>query len=117
MLAEKRGDPVLRVHTKAAVVDRRLVFIGSMNLDPRSAILNTEIGVVIDSEAFARDVLHVVELVMERGAWRVRLDPDGKLVWSNSDQPPTVLHQEPRTTAAQRWWLELLSVLVPESVL
>ena len=42
-----------RLHSKLAIVDRRRMFIGSMNLDGRSARLNTEIGVLIDSPALA----------------------------------------------------------------
>ncbi len=41
------------LHTKAMVVDHRRVFIGSMNFDPRSRYLNTEMGVVVDSPALA----------------------------------------------------------------
>ena len=69
-LYELRADPEIRsivevppnqgefvgLHTKSAVVDRRHVFIGSMNLDPRSANINTEGGVFIDSPPLAEDV-------------------------------------------------------------
>ena len=48
------------LHTKAAVVDGRHVFIGSMNLDPRSAVINTEMGAMIDSPALADDLREVM---------------------------------------------------------
>jgi hypothetical protein len=89
VLAEMRGSPVLRIHTKAAVVDRRVVYLGSMNLDPRSVALNTEIGVIIESEALAADVLQLVEALMARQAWQVWLDADGELKWS-SGEPDTL---------------------------
>ena len=41
------------LHVKAIVVDRERVFIGSMNLDPRSSDLNSEMGVIIDSRELA----------------------------------------------------------------
>jgi phosphatidylserine/phosphatidylglycerophosphate/cardiolipin synthase-like enzyme len=42
------------LHTKAMVIDRERAFIGSMNLDPRSEILNSEMGVIIDSAPWRR---------------------------------------------------------------
>jgi putative cardiolipin synthase len=42
------------LHTKAMVVDRERAFVGSMNLDPRSEIFNSEMGVIIDSPALAQ---------------------------------------------------------------
>lgn len=71
----------VNLHTKAAVIDRRDVFIGSLNLDPRSAMLNTEIGLLIRSPALAEAVAAFVaagmaqadRLVLDRGrpAWIV----------------------------------------------
>ncbi len=42
------------LHAKVATVDGRWLFIGPMNLDPRSALINTEIGLLIDSPPLAR---------------------------------------------------------------
>ena len=117
VVAEMRGMPVLRVHTKAAIIDRRVVFIGSMNLDPRSAALNTEIGIVVESEPFARDVLGLVETLMRKGAWRVRLDARNELEWKAEEGSAPPLKEEPRTTFWQRFKLDVLSVLVPETAL
>jgi putative cardiolipin synthase len=50
------------LHSKAVVVDRRKVFVGSMNFDPRSADINTEMGVIIDSPVLAEQLA----LIMER---------------------------------------------------
>ena len=116
-LAEVVGEPTLRIHSKAAVVDRRVVYLGSMNLDPRSVALNTEIGVIIDSEPLARDVLFLLEALIQNGAWRVRLDANQELLWESPDPAEPPLRTEPRTTFWDRWRLRLLSVLVPESVL
>ena len=44
------GTSLGRLHAKLAVVDRRLVFVGSMNLDPRSASKNTELGIVVEGD-------------------------------------------------------------------
>jgi putative cardiolipin synthase len=44
------------LHAKAMVVDRRYVVVGSYNLDPRSADINTELALLVDSPAFAEMV-------------------------------------------------------------
>ena len=53
------GKSLGRLHAKTAVIDRHLVFVGSMNLDPRSASANTELGMFIDSPALAKELLRV----------------------------------------------------------
>jgi putative cardiolipin synthase len=78
------------LHTKAAVVDRRHVFIGSMNLDPRSAAINTEMGAIIDSPALADDVRTVMLRDMQGdNAWHVTLSEDDKLSWTNDEETVT----------------------------
>lgn len=79
------------LHTKAAVVDRRQVFIGSMNFDPRSRDINTEAGVFIDSPLLAEDVAALMERDMAPvNAWQVLFDEDGKLYWKNSDETVSI---------------------------
>lgn len=75
------------LHTKAAVVDTRYSFIGSMNLDPRSANINTEMGAIIDSPGLAEDLREVMLRDMQgENAWAVILDGNGRLWWRNSDE-------------------------------
>jgi phosphatidylserine/phosphatidylglycerophosphate/cardiolipin synthase-like enzyme len=57
-------EPFLCVHSKTLVVDDRVTFIGSYNLDPRSENLNTEIGLIIEDEAFAREMRETIEVDM-----------------------------------------------------
>ncbi|MDM0011629.1 phospholipase D family protein [Variovorax sp. J22P168] len=68
---------ISRLHAKVAVIDERLVFIGSMNLDGRSALENTEIGVVIDSHEIAYTVADLLGQRLAAGAYRLRLSPEG----------------------------------------
>ena len=71
------------LHVKAVVVDRKRVFVGSMNLDPRSQELNSEMGVVIDSEALALQIADIAERDMQpTNAWRVTLNERGSLRWT-----------------------------------
>ena len=74
-------------HTKASVADGRHVFIGSMNLDPRSAAINTEMGAVIDSEGLGEELRMLLLRDMNGdNAWRVTLTDADRLQWQNSDE-------------------------------
>jgi putative cardiolipin synthase len=66
------------------VIDRERVFIGSMNLDPRSAELNSEMGVIVDSPGLAGELAASLDRDMSApNAWRVTLADDGGLLWSD----------------------------------
>ena len=49
---QPRALPTLCLHAKSLVVDDRVAFVGSYNLDPRSENLNTEVGLLVHDEAF-----------------------------------------------------------------
>jgi putative cardiolipin synthase len=100
-LHELRADPAIQsivdvppvqgkftgLHTKAVVVDREYVFIGSMNFDPRSFNINTEAGAFVRSPGLAEDLARVMERDMQpENAWQVLLDEKGKPYWVNSDE-------------------------------
>lgn len=88
------------LHMKAAVVDRRHVFIGSMNLDPRSSNINTEAGAFVDSPALAADVAALMERDMPpENSWQVLLDENGSPYWVNSDE---TLTEQPARDGTQR---------------
>lgn len=88
------------LHVKAVVVDRKRVFVGSMNLDPRSEELNSEMGVVIDSEAFAGQIADIMERDMQpKNAWRVTLDEKDHLRWTADGEPLT---RQPARSGWQR---------------
>jgi cardiolipin synthase C len=77
----------LGLHTKAVVVDGQRTFIGSPNVDPRSMVLNTEIGVVTESTDLAARLAALIERDMApENAWRVTMDVEGWLEWSSGDQ-------------------------------
>lgn len=63
---EYKGPNVL--HAKSAVVDGRIVLVGSYNVDPRSANLNTEVMCATDDPDVAREVLESIEVHL-RNAW------------------------------------------------
>lgn len=113
------GESLGRLHAKLVVIDGRLSFIGSMNLDPRSATINTELGAVIDSPALARELKRVIDLDRLQSSYRVRLAADGSgLEWLGQDDTGlTVLREEPDASTWLRLKTWLFSPLVPESLL
>lgn len=68
------------LHAKAIVIDGETVFLGSYNVDPRSVLLNTELGVVIESRALAGRVEAMFDEQLPRGVYELRLE-DGKIRW------------------------------------
>ncbi|HSV59565.1 MAG TPA: phospholipase D family protein [Variovorax sp.] len=107
-----------RLHAKVAVIDGRRVFIGSMNFDGRSAWLNTEVGLIVDSTELASQFR---ELIDERGpgAYELRLDTDGTMLWveRDSDGAETVRREEPGWNPFYRFRDWLLLQVVPEEML
>ena len=74
------------LHSKAMVVDRERVYIGSMNFDPRSAVINTEMGVIVESPGLAEALAQLIERdMLPTNSWRVEID-DGRLSWVNDHE-------------------------------
>ncbi len=111
------GKSFGRLHSKAAIIDRRWALIGSMNLDARSASLNTEVLLAIDSPEFAGTLGRMAENALASGAYRLRLSPDGEHIeWVEQDSDGnTVVHSdEPDNSLWFRLKLWLLSKFVSE---
>ncbi len=73
------------LHAKAAVLDRRHVFIGSFNFAPRSKNLNTEMGLLVDSPELGARVASVIDWVKSPdNAWRLRLDENDEMTWESN---------------------------------
>lgn len=113
------GSRGASLHTKAYVLDERLGFIGSFNLDQRSAWLNTEMGLLFDHAGLARAVQDEYRhLTLDHMSYEVSLDKDGDLRWQDRlVDPPQVLHTEPDSSLAQRVLIWLLGWLPIESQL
>ncbi len=112
------GSSLGRLHSKVAVVDRKTVFIGSMNLDPRSATINTELGAVIESPQLAREMLRIIDVDRLQSAYRVTRNPRGGLYWAGiTDDQEMVYEQEPEVSLWLRFKLFILSPLVPDALL
>ncbi len=88
------------LHVKAMVIDRERVFIGSMNLDPRSWGINSEMGVVVESPELAEKLAAVMDRgMLPENSWRVELDPKGDLRWVSGSE---VLTRQPALGSMQR---------------
>ena len=101
------------LHTKAMVFDREAVFIGSFNLDPRSAWINTEAGLYIESPELAeRLVAYMATGVVPANSYHVLLDAKGEVVWETVTDGRTVRYQdEPDTDFRRRFVADLWKLL------
>jgi putative cardiolipin synthase len=112
------GSSGSSLHAKTFVVDSQRVFVGSFNFDPRSAHLNTELGLVIDSPQLATDVDRQFLALLPKVAYTVRLDDNGKLYWIEHNGDQEIRHDtEPNTTWYGRLGVWMLSILPIESLL
>ena len=91
------GKSGTSLHAKTFIVDKQRVFVGSFNLDPRSARLNTEMGVVIQSPELAQTLQQQLHQQAQHEAYRVTLSDKGKVQWHDPDHP----EQPPATTEPQ----------------
>lgn len=113
------GNSLGRLHAKTAVVDRHEVFIGSVNLDPRSATQNTELGIAVDSPQLAREMLRIINISKLENAYRLRFGSGSRAIeWLTiDDDKEMVLHAEPESSWLQRLYNDVLGPLVPEELL
>nr|WP_324131010.1 phospholipase D family protein [Erwinia psidii] len=104
------GNSGASLHAKTFSVDNEKVFIGSFNFDPRSAMLNTEMGFVIESASLA-SLIHqrFINQVRER-AWTLRLDKWGRVNWVEypGEEGEKIHRHEPQTRLVQRLLVRLV---------
>ena len=112
------GNSRAMLHSKLLIVDGRLLVVGSMNLDLRSQLQNTEIALLIQSRALATQATRQIEAALTDAAWHVERDAQGQLVWRaparSGLQDSTT---EPDTSAPLRWLLQLIGPLAPDHLL
>ena len=113
------GSSLGRLHAKTAVIDQSMVYIGSVNLDPRSDSTNTEIGLFARCPELAKEVIRVITISKLQSSYRLRFAPDGQsLQWlATDDQGEVVLSVEPEVTPLMRLQQMFLGPFVPEQLL
>jgi putative cardiolipin synthase len=106
-------ESMAALHTKAMVFDRDSVFIGSFNLDPRSANINTEAGLYVESPELAQQVIAFLdEGVTPENSYRVTLDEKGDLVWITEIDGKEVRYgKDPDSTFWQRFMSGFIQML------
>jgi putative cardiolipin synthase len=112
------GGSRAALHEKSFVIDRRTVFVGSLNLDPRSVRVNTEVGVLVRSEPLAGEIAAIFERnAAPDSAWRIELR-DGRVAWIDaSGGTPVVVEDEPGSNAWRRLMQWVYRLLAPEALL
>lgn len=111
------GESRSMLHSKVLVMDGRLLVVGSMNLDLRSQLQNTEIALLVRSAELSRAASAQIERGMREGSWRVELD-GGSLVWrapEGSGLKDT--STEPDASLTLRLLLRLFGPLAPDQLL
>lgn len=104
------ADSHAGLHTKAFVVDRKISMIGSYNMDPRSRIWNSEIGLLVHSEPFAAKVLAEMAPEFEPGnSYLLTLDEQGKLLWTGKvNQQTQTWSKDPGAS----WWKRTMARII-----
>lgn len=106
------GAALAALHTKAFLVDGDTLFLGSFNWDPRSAIYNTEMGVVIYSKRVSDDVYNLTEARLAQSAYLLQLSDSGSLQWlDESGAVPIILDGEPDVSRWRKFTVNLGRIL------
>jgi phosphatidylserine/phosphatidylglycerophosphate/cardiolipin synthase-like enzyme len=107
------------LHAKALVIDQKTVFIGSLNMDARSARTNSELGLVMRSTDIARQVTNLLDDISTDGSYRLSLVNHGRRIEWSSGEPDAEQHwfTDPETTRWQRFALQALAPFAPEELL
>ncbi|WP_176081197.1 phospholipase D family protein [Paraburkholderia tropica] len=108
------GSSGSSLHAKTFAVDAKRVFVGSLNFDPRSANLNTELGLVIESPKLASQIEHAFVAQIPQLAYETRLAPDGSIYWIRRDGDSTIRYDvEPNSRWSTRlavWFFSILPI-------
>lgn len=112
------GSSSASLHAKTFSVDRKRIFVGSFNFDPRSAWLNTEMGFVIESPELAGRIADTFDERVLAHAYVVQLGETGDLQWIEHGNGERIVHdEEPRASLGRRFAVWLLSLLPIEWLL
>ena len=99
------------------IIDRQMLFVGSLNMDPRAIAINAEMGIVIESPEMADDIARTILEDLSEFAYRVELRDNGKLQWRGSiDGTEVIETSEPLSSRWRRLKACLLKI-VPEGQL
>ena len=112
------GQSRAMLHTKLMVVDDQLTVVGSMNLDMRSQLQNTELALLVASRKLTAEAARNIEESLRESAWRLTLDARHRLLWQapeGSDWGDQ--STEPDASLPLRWMIRLIGPLAPDHLL
>ncbi len=111
------GSSSASLHAKTFSIDSARVFIGSLNLDPRSLRLNTEMGLLIESAALARTIARAIDKMVAHGVYHLALDGH-RLEWLEPTAEGGIrYHREPKTSFLKRLAVGFMALLPIEWLL
>ncbi|MEP0203018.1 MAG: phospholipase D family protein [Halioglobus sp.] len=104
----------ITLHSKASMIDKETIFVGSLNFDPRSLLLNTEMGLFVESPILGRQFSNSLNTELHKTAYRVALNADGKTrwYWEPEDDEHEMYTSEPQASVGRRIMTNLYK-LVP----
>ncbi len=112
------GSRGASLHTKAFTVDGKTAFVGSLNFDPRSASLNTEMGMLFTHPDLVEGVNAVfVEETRDINSFRLRLSGNRIEWFDREDGQPRRLRREPEAGLLRRVTAGIIRILPIESQL
>ena len=115
--AAEGNPPPTTLHAKAVIVDQNWLFVGSLNIDPRSIEINTEMGLILESPILATELRDSVMIDIEFYAYKVGLNDNGDLEWIAQGQDgEEVFSKEPQTTFGRRFGAGFYKI-IPEGQL
>jgi len=117
LTGDEDGPDILTLHTKAFFIDGEQLFIGSMNLDPRSIEINAEMGLLINSEPMIKRVVKNMKELLPDTAYEVRQNDKGELEWHGLIDGQNVVETKEPLTSRWRRFKAWLMKIVPESQL
>jgi putative cardiolipin synthase len=112
-----KGSSNASLHAKYMVVDEQYVFIGSANIDPRSKVLNTEIGIMVESKELAEQTTELFNRTISlENSYQLLID--NRLTWLTEENGKKIqYYQEPKASILRKIGVFFLSLLPFESLL
>jgi len=114
-VASGEGPDSLTLHTKAIAIDERFTFVGSLNLDPRSIDINTEMGVLVDATALAEPLAERLKQRLPELAYKLELDDRGKILWRATIDGKEVMETSEPLASGRRKFSAWVQKIAPES--
>ncbi|QQN40836.1 phospholipase D family protein [Acinetobacter sp. CS-2] len=107
-----KGKNASSLHAKFLDIDG-MVFIGSANFDPRSANLNSEVGLMVESTILQQQISDSLDKYLPLIAYELKLNPQGEVIWieHHKDGTRTEYSHDPQSTRFQRFSMQAVSYL------